>query len=148
MSTLERAIAIAAEGHAGVKDKAEQPYILHPLRVMQAVTTTEERIVAILHDVVEDCDGWTLDRLRYEGFSDAVLAGVDSVTKRDNEDYFEFVTRAAQDPIGRKVKRADLLDNLDESRIAHPTDKDRDRLAKYRDALALLGDDAGARGVG
>ena len=59
MSTLERAIAIAAEGHAGVKDKAEQPYILHPLRVMQAMTTTEERIVAILHDVVEDCDGWT-----------------------------------------------------------------------------------------
>ena len=52
------------------------------------------------------------------------------------------------DPIGRKVKRADLLDNLDETRIAHPTDKDRDRLAKYRDALALLGDDAGARGVG
>jgi len=61
MSTLERAIAIAAEGHAGQLDKAGAPYVLHPLRLMLAVKTLDERIVAVLHDVVEDCpDGHSI----------------------------------------------------------------------------------------
>jgi (p)ppGpp synthase/HD superfamily hydrolase len=68
MSTLERAIVIAAEGHAGATDKAGAPYILHPLRMMLRLSSPEERIVAVLHDVVEDCPGWTFDRLRNEGF--------------------------------------------------------------------------------
>jgi len=63
MSTLERAIVIAAEGHKGVKDKAGGPYILHPLRMMLGLSSPDERIVAVLHDVVEDCSGWTFDRL-------------------------------------------------------------------------------------
>jgi hypothetical protein len=68
MSTLERAIAIAADGHAGVTDKGGAPYILHPLRMMLSLSSPDERIVAVLHDVCEDCEGWTLDRLRDEGF--------------------------------------------------------------------------------
>jgi (p)ppGpp synthase/HD superfamily hydrolase len=72
MSTLERAIIIAAEGHAGVKDKAGAPYILHPLRMMLRLSSPDERIVAVLHDVCEDCRGWTFDRLRDEGFSDEI----------------------------------------------------------------------------
>src|SRR5450631_2228265 len=113
MSTLERAIAIAAEGHAGRIDKAGAPYILHPLRVMLAVTTNDERIVAVLHDVVEDCAEWTFDRLRGEGFSNDVIAALDSVTERVDEDYMDFVQRAAANPIGRRVKLADLADNCD-----------------------------------
>ena len=62
MSTLERAIVIAANGHAGVKDKAGAPYILHPLRMMLSLSSLDERIVAVLHDVCEDCEGWTLGR--------------------------------------------------------------------------------------
>src|SRR4051812_31424399 len=119
MSTLERAIAIAAEAHAGQVDKAGAPYILHPLRVMLSVETTDERIVAVLHDVVEDCPGWTAERLRDEGFSTAVLRGVDAVTKRDGESYESFVVRAAADPLGRAVKIADLRDNMDLRRIAN-----------------------------
>ena len=68
MSTLERAIIIAAKGHAGVKDKAGAPYILHPLRMMLGLSSPDERIVAVLHDVCEDCPGRTFDRLRDEGF--------------------------------------------------------------------------------
>ena len=63
MSTLERAIAIAAEAHAGSPDKGGAPYVLHPLRVMLAVRTMDERIVAVLHDVVEDSKKGSFDRL-------------------------------------------------------------------------------------
>jgi (p)ppGpp synthase/HD superfamily hydrolase len=73
MSTLERAIAIAAEAHAGQTDKAGAPYLLHPLRMMMGLTSIEERIVAVLHDVCEDCPGWTLERLRGEGFTKEIL---------------------------------------------------------------------------
>jgi (p)ppGpp synthase/HD superfamily hydrolase len=140
MSSVERAIAIAAAAHAGQVDKAGAPYILHPLRVMLAQTSAEARMAAVLHDVVEDCPGWTLDRLRGEGFSEAVLEAIAAVTKRPDErdDYETFIRRAARHPIGRLVKRADLLDNLDLSRIAEPSAKDLKRADKYRRALQLL----------
>ncbi len=138
MSTLERAIAIAAEAHAGQVDKAGAPYLLHPLRMMLRVSSVEERIVAVLHDVCEDCPGWSFDRLKAEGFSDRILAALDSVTKRDGEDYESFVRRAVADPIGRSVKLADLSDNCDLSRIAAPSQRDYERIEKYRRAIDLI----------
>jgi len=138
MSTLERAIAIAAEAHAGQTDKAGAPYILHPLRVMLRVRSNNARIAAVLHDLVEDCAGWSLNRLRQEGFSEEVIAAIESVTKRDGEDYDAFVRRAAANPIGREVKLADLRDNTDPSRVLAGTEKDRARLAKYQRAIAFL----------
>lgn len=137
MSTLERAIAIAAEAHAGQRDKAGAPYVLHPLRVMLAQQTDAARIVAVLHDVVEDTPV-TFDDLRREGFSTEVLAALESVTKRDGEDYPAFVARAGANPIGRAVKLADLADNCDLSRIASPTARDFERIEKYRRAAAAL----------
>jgi (p)ppGpp synthase/HD superfamily hydrolase len=82
MSTLETAIAIAAEAHEGQVDKAGAPYILHPLRVMLRLDTNEERIVAVLHDVVEDCKGWSFKRLKAEKFSDRVIGALKALTKR------------------------------------------------------------------
>ena len=137
MNIIERAIGIAAVAHAGQVDKAGAPYILHPLRLMLDMESIDERVVAVLHDVVEDTD-WTLDRLRAEGFSDAVLAAVESVTKRPNETYEEFVLRAGRNPIGRRVKLADLKDNSDLTRVARPTEKDHARIKEYRRAIALL----------
>jgi (p)ppGpp synthase/HD superfamily hydrolase len=138
MSTLEQAIVIAANGHAGAKDKAGAPYILHPLRMMLSLSTTDERIVAVLHDVCEDCDGWTLARMKDEGFPDHIIAALDSVTKRDGEDYEAFVRRAAANPIGRRVKLADLKDNCDLSRISTPTANDYKRIEKYRRAIQSI----------
>jgi (p)ppGpp synthase/HD superfamily hydrolase len=138
MSTLENAIIIAAAGHAGVLDKAGAPYILHSLRVMLAMTEATDRIVAVLHDVIEDCDGWTLDRIRSEGFSDEVVEALDSVTKRDGEEYLSFVGRAAANPIGGKVKLADLRDNSNLARISNPTQRDFDRIEKYRNAIEMI----------
>jgi (p)ppGpp synthase/HD superfamily hydrolase len=132
MSTLERAIAIATKAHTGQIDKAGQAYISHPRRVIASLTTTDENIVGVLRDVVEDCPGWTSDRLRDEGFSEVVLSALDSVTKREGESYDDFVRRAASNVIGREVKRADPNDNLDLTRISMPTERDHARLETYR----------------
>lgn len=135
--TLEHAIAIAAGAHAGQVDKGGSPYILHALRVMLKVDSLEERIVAVLHDVVEDCD-ISLDELREEGFSEAVLAAVDALTRRSGETYEDFIARVAQNPIGRVVKLADLEENSDLSRIAQPGWDDLERVEKYRRAIGML----------
>lgn len=137
MSTLERAIAIAANAHEGQVDKAGAPYVLHPLRMMLRLTTTDERITAVLHDVVEDC-GVTLETLRAEGFSERVIEAIDSVTRRPDESYDDFVLRAATNPIGRRVKLVDLQDNSDLSRIANPTIHDYERVEKYSRAIRTL----------
>ena len=139
MSTLQRAIAIAAEAHAGQVDKAGALYVLHPLRMMLGMSSIDERIVAALHDVCEDCPGWTFDRLGREGFSNRIIEALQSVTKRDAEDYDDFVRRSAANPIARRVKLADLHDNSDLSRIAVPSERDLQRIEKYRRAIDLVG---------
>jgi len=138
MRTLEDAIVLAATAHKGAKDKAGAPYILHPLRVMLRLSTVEDRITAVLHDVVEDCPGYSLERLREEGYSEAVVEAVDSVTRRPSEDYNTFILRAGANSIGARVKYADLDDNADLSRIASPVERDFARKRKYEDAKALL----------
>ncbi|MGZ3215989.1 HD domain-containing protein [Paracoccus sp. T5] len=135
---LERAIEIAAGAHRGQRDKAGEPFILHPLRVMHACSSEPERIVAVLHDVVEDTH-WTLDDLRREGLAEELVAAVDAMTRREGESYADFVDRAARNPIARAVKIADLRDNLDMTRIADPTQSDVQRSRKYLQALRSLG---------
>ena len=116
---LERAIQIAVEAHAGVKDRGGKAYILHPLSVMMRVESDAEKIVAVLHDVIEDTD-WTFDDLNEEGFSQEIIDALKSVTKTsDEEDYDQFVLRAQKNEIGRKVKIADIKENLDVTRLAH-----------------------------
>ena len=134
---LAKAIRIAAEAHEGQRDKAGQPYVLHVLRVMFGCQSPEAQVAAALHDVVEDTD-WTLDDLRHEGFSERVVAIVDALTRREGEEYFDFARRAAATPLGREVKRADLLDNMDIRRIAHPSDEDWERLLRYRKAFDMI----------
>ena len=142
MSTLKRAIAIAVEGHSKKVDKAGAPYILHPLRVMLSFRKTDEQIVGVLHDVVEDCKGWTFKRLGQEGFSNTVIDAVKAVTKqrkeKGDENYMSFIERAAKNPIGRRVKLADLRDNMDIMRIEVPVAKDFERLKRYRKAAQYL----------
>jgi (p)ppGpp synthase/HD superfamily hydrolase len=139
VSTLSRAIEIAVSAHAGQTDKAGAPYILHPLRVMLSLEDEAERIVGVLHDLVEDCPGWTFERLTAEGFAPDVIAALRLVTKlSEEEDYTAFIQRCRSNPIARKVKRADILDNLDVRRLGSVTEKDRLRLDKYLHALAQL----------
>tara|TARA_B100000446_G_scaffold114671_1_gene106987 strand:- start:346 stop:765 length:420 start_codon:yes stop_codon:yes gene_type:complete len=137
--TLERAIAIAAEAHAGQKDRAGAPYILHPIRLMIQMDSENAMMAAVLHDVVEN-SVWTLDDLRKEGFSNEVLNAVDSLTHRDKEgeDYWDYIQRAKSDPIAIKVKLADLEDNLNPDRLNEVTEKDEKRFDRYRKAQEML----------
>ena len=78
---LEKAIKIAVEAHKGQVDKGGNPYILHPLRVMLCLNTEEVRIVVVLHDVVEDCEGWIWQRLKGDGFSTEIIDALQSVSQ-------------------------------------------------------------------
>ena len=137
MATLERAIEIASAAHAGQLDKAGQPYILHPLRVMLRVEDMQHRMAAVLHDVVEDTDV-TIEHLKQEGFSPEVLRAIIALTKLPGETRLEAAARAAADPIARKVKLADNSENMDLSRIAKPTEKDYARCREYEEVRSLL----------
>jgi (p)ppGpp synthase/HD superfamily hydrolase len=137
MPTLEDAISLAAKAHRGRKDKAFAPYILHPLKVMLRMKTKDERIIAVLHDVVEDTK-YTLENLRKAGYSQKILRSLDYLTKRDGEEYEEFIKRIRPHPLARRVKIADLKDNLDLKRIKKPKQRDFMRMEKYCRALSEL----------
>jgi (p)ppGpp synthase/HD superfamily hydrolase len=137
MSTLERAIEIAARAHTGQVDKAGEPYILHPLRVMLAVNTPAERITAALHDVVEDTS-ITLEDLSQEGFTDEVVEAVRALTKTEGESRLDAAKRAAVNPVAKVVKLADLSDNMNMLRISQPTEKDFARIEEYKKVRAFL----------
>lgn len=141
---LQRAIEIAVEAHRNQSDKAGAPYILHPLRVMMLVDTEEERIVAVLHDVVEDGPGWTFERLVAEGFPASVIDALRLVTKRpedqgdDEESYLRFVRCTLPNAVARRVKIADIRDNLNATRLKKLTERDRLRMNRYLAALRVL----------
>lgn len=137
MATLESAIQLAAEAHSGQQDKAGKPYILHPIRVMLSVSTTDEQIAAILHDTVEDTDV-TYEQLSAAGFSAEIISAVKALTKLDGESRVDAARRAVKHPIARQVKLADVKDNLDISRIPHLTDKDHARLDEYKLVQEIL----------
>lgn len=137
MSTLDRAIEIAVAGHRHQLDKGGHPYILHPLRVMLAVESTTDRIVAVLHDVLEDTH-IDMPYLVYQGFSIEVQQALDCLTRRPDEDYKKFILRCSFNEIARRVKMADLQDNMDLRRIANPTEVDRRRSARYYNSLVML----------
>ncbi len=136
--TLERAIVIAAEAHAGETGKDGGPYILHCLRVMMAVEGHEPRVVAVLHDLLEHAPQWNLDRLRAEGCPEKVLEAIDAMTRREGEDYFDFARRAAANLLARPVKVADLTDNLTTT-LKHASPPVRDeKAARYAEALCIV----------
>ena len=137
MSNLEKAIEIASKAHAGQLDKGGEPYILHPIRVMLRMKTNLERMVAVLHDVVEDSD-ITIDKLAEEGFPAQVLEAVAALTKLPGESRLQAAERAARSPIARAVKLADNAENMDFTRIPNPTEKDIARLREYETVREIL----------
>jgi (p)ppGpp synthase/HD superfamily hydrolase len=134
---LEKAIQCAVTAHAGQKDKAGAPYILHPLRIMMKMGNEVEMITAALHDVVEDSP-LTLADLRAEGFSEEIIAAVDHLTRREGEAYEIFINRLRHNPLAVKVKLADLEDNMDIRRIRNVTESDIERIRKYHTAREKL----------
>lgn len=134
---IEKALIIATKAHEGQKDKAGVPYILHPIRVSNRCRTDEERIVAILHDTIEDTDV-TPDYLLSEGFPKNIVEAVLFVTRNDGESYEDFILRSKQNPIGRQIKIHDLEDNMDITRQHQLSEKYLKRLNKYLMAYRVL----------
>lgn len=134
---LDKAIALAQTAHANQVDKAGAPYIGHPLRVMNSLSTVAEKIVGVLHDSIEDSE-LTLEDLENAGFPDEVLEAIEAITKKPREDYQAYLNRVMVNAIALRVKIADMLDNMDIKRIAEPTEKDWKRLKKYQEVLPQL----------
>lgn len=134
---LNAAITLAVNAHRLQTDKSGQPYILHPLRVMTdfMLTTEVEKVVAVLHDVVEDT-AVTLQDIR-DQFTDEVADAVDALSKREDELYKAFVMRAAENPIALKVKLADLRDNMRPERLKDPA-KFKSLMNRYEWAVRYL----------
>lgn len=134
---LSKAIILATQCHYGQVDKAGKQYILHPLRVMLKVNSIEEKIVAVLHDALEDTE-CTYQNLKEIGLSDELIESIYCLTRQNNESYMDFIRRCKQNHIARIVKLADLEDNCDLSRIENPSEKDYARVKKYKKAIKEL----------
>ena len=139
--TLQDAIRLALDAHRGHKDRYGAAYILHPLRMMNRLTAEPDRIAGVLHDVVEDSTT-TLDDLRKLGFGDEIIAAVECLTKRRGEAYDAYVERCKGNPIARRVKLADLEDNLDLRRLDEVKPQDLERLNRYLKAWHYLNESA------
>ena len=133
----EKAMQIAIKLHMGQLDKGGNDYINHPVRVERSCTCQEDRLVALLHDTIEDGD-ITADYLLMQGFPREIVDAILSVSRKRGEDYFEFIQRCKANPIGRRVKICDLEDNMDITRLNELTEKDIERLKKYHKAYKML----------
>jgi (p)ppGpp synthase/HD superfamily hydrolase len=129
---LEHARQVAMVAHEGQQDKAGNPYFHHCQRVADRLVSEDEKIVAYLHDIPEKAPAWTIDRLTEEGFAAKIIAAVDALTRKADEDDAHLVSRAAANPLARSVKQADLEDNLAQAEQAGLDAE------KYKRALALL----------
>ena len=146
--TLSDAIALARRAHEGQCDKSGAAYFGHVERVMHGVEGEELKIIAILHDSIEDTDettpiNVTVEFLLAAGYPAHIVEAIDSLTKRPDEEnsdegYMRFVQRAAKNPLAREVKKADLRDNMDLTRLPGATEEDFRRLERYQRALGFL----------
>lgn len=147
MPTIEDALALAAQAHRGERHHGTEPYILHVVRVLANTLalqraegggdTETEQLCAALHDVIEKSE-FTLDDLRAAGYSAAVIEAVDALTHRDDEPWADYIERVLANASARRVKRADLLDNMDIGRGDDETVLDLERLSRYRYAWNRL----------
>ena len=138
MGTVEEAEAFATKMHEGQTDKAGRPYIEHPRAVASKVGGEKEKVVAWLHDTVEDTPA-TIEQIR-EMFGDEIADAVAAMTHDKSVPYMDYVRNIKKNPIARKVKMADLSHNMDLSRLANVTDEDLERVEKYKKAYEILKD--------
>lgn len=130
---LSKMIVLATVGHAGQFDKGDNPYILHPLKVMYKLKSDDEELncIAVGHDLVEDTDQ-TYEELRKSGMSERVIDGIKALTKVPGESYDDYKGRVFANVDAMKVKSEDLRTNADLRRLKGITQKDIDRAVKYQ----------------
>ncbi len=134
---LEKAIKIAVKCHKGQKDKGGKPYILHPLHVMNNVSSEDEKIVAILHDVIEDAN-YPIEDLKKEGFKDQIIEALVYLTHDKKVDYFAYIEKIKDNALAKTVKIQDLKHNLDVTRLESLDESAVNNLKKYFMAYKIL----------
>ncbi len=139
-SLLNKAILIAQDAHKNQKDKYDALYIGHVMRVMNYGKTIDEKIVGVLHDVVEDSPKYSIERLQQEGFPEHILFAIECLTKTSaDENYGDFLARTEQSALAVSVKLNDLRDNMNLRRVNRElTKKDIKRFNKYLKAYHYL----------
>ena len=133
----KKAIKLMFEKHKDQVDKSGMPYVFHPFHLAEQMDDEETTITALLHDIVEDTNT-TFEDLRKLGFSDNVINALKLMTHDKNVDYFEYIKNISKNPIARKVKIKDLEHNMDTSRLDEVTDKDIERVKKYKKCYKYL----------
>lgn len=137
---IKTAFLLAKKAHQGQTDKAGEAYIYHPLMVALQCETTDEKIVALLHDVVEDTDV-TIEEI-YTTFGKTIGDAINVLTHKKEDDYFTYIQAIKTNPLATTVKIADLTNNSDLERIKEVTQRDLERIQKYKKALAILSQEA------
>ena len=134
---FEIAMKIAVTNHYGQKDKGSKPYILHLIHVMNNVEGLDVKIVAILHDILEDTN-ITKDDLLNHGFSEFLVDTICLLTKPKQQEYMTYIKNVSKNMIAKKVKMADLKHNMDLTRLENITERDLSRVNKYFKAYKYL----------
>ncbi|MGN0006255.1 MAG: GTP pyrophosphokinase [Candidatus Gastranaerophilaceae bacterium] len=133
----KKALKLSFEAHKNQVDKSGMPYVYHPFHLAEQMSDEDKTIVALLHDVVEDTD-YTLDDLSLMGFSDAIIEVISLMTHDKNTTYIDYIVHISKNSIAKAVKLADLKHNSDLTRLDVVTDKDLNRVEKYKKAIVLL----------
>lgn len=137
---LSKAVLLASECHYNQYDKGGKPYILHPLRLMNKVDQSDFELmsIAVLHDVVEDCEDISIEVLRNEGMSERILTALELLTHKEEDSYQEYIEKISRNIDAIEVKMADLEDNSDITRLKGLGEKDIKRLEKYHKSYTFL----------
>lgn len=130
---VQKAMRIAFHAHAGQLDKGGYPYIAHPLHLAEQMDSSDETVVALLHDVIEDSD-WTAEKLLQFGIPKDLVDIVELLTRKKDEPYKTYINRLAENSLARKVKMADLRHNMSLSRCEMPNSL----YERYAKALEIL----------
>ena len=134
---LHKAITIACEAHQGQSSINGEPYILHPLRLLIKAKSNEERIIAILHDVIEKTNISLLD-LKNKGFDQNIISSIDSLSRRRSESYIEYIERLMQNKISVKIKLLDLADNIKIHSENNDNGINDAKIIQYKNALKQI----------
>lgn len=134
---IEKALKIAYKAHENQFDKGGEPYINHPLHIAKMLNCEDEIITALLHDVMEDTNITKKDLIDF-GFNENVINALSCLTRKRNEDYFSYINKIKSNILAKKIKILDLEHNLDIKRLSKITNKDLQRIEKYKKALAIL----------
>jgi (p)ppGpp synthase/HD superfamily hydrolase len=133
---LEKAIQLAITAHRGQRDKSGEPYILHPIRVMIKMDTEVKKVIAILHDVVED-SSLTLSDIQ-PWVSDEILDALTLLTRTHNQTYGDYIRDIKNNKLAKEIKIADLEDNINILRLGVIKEDDIKRMVKYWKAWRIL----------